>query len=75
MGEHSSEFMCGGNKRFNAHDGATFRAKQRVDLVNALNGSASSPQESIAQVFDIVFLSGISEMVLVSTEQHSLRLN
>ena len=46
--------------------------KQGVDFIGTLNGSASSPPVSIVQVFEMVFLSGISEMVVVSPEQHSL---
>jgi len=56
------------------HLGAAFWTKQGVDFIDTLNGSASSPPVSIAQVFEMVFLSGISEMVVVSSEQHSLRL-
>ncbi len=83
MGECTGDFVCSGNERFNAHRGAAFAfdpssgrgwAKQGVNFVDTLNGSASSPQIRIAQVFDIVFLSGISEMVVVSSEQHCLRL-
>ena len=64
-------YICGEYQGFDAHRSAAFWTNEGVDFIDTLDGSASSPQISIAQVFDIVFLSGISEIAVVTSAESS----